>query len=675
MDFRILGPVELRVDGRPADLGPLKQRTVLAALLIDAGRPVTQELLIERVWDDAPPAEVRNALYTYATRLRRILASAAAADSARLVRRSGGYLLDVPPETVDAHRFTGLAAGARAPGLTEEQRSELARQALDESGSVPLADLTCRWAGRAREQLSRRRREVLTLHAALEIRLGRAAAVVEGLHAALAEAPLAEDLAATLMSALYFAGRSSEALNVFAETRSAIAAELGVEPGSDLRAAHEGILRGSLAPPVLGAMTDRAPAEERADRPGTGRISGRGAAAVTRLTLANVVPSMLPADTPFHAGREAEAAEIIRELTNGDRVAAPVVALVGASGLGKSALAIHVAHQLKPAYADGQLYVDLRGLRGPNAPAAVLSRFLRALGAAPEELPSSPEELAEIYRGLLADRSVLVVLDGAEDEAMVAPLLPPSARCGMVLTGRSRLAGIACRRIVLDVLDEPGALRLLAAVIGPERVRAEPADARTLTEMCGRMPLAVRIAGARLVARPHWPISVLVARLTDERRRLDELAHGQLDVREALGQTYRGLGQHARVLFRQLGRLDAEGFGPWLAPALLDVDPDQADEALDQLVDAQVIDVTGRDRSGRPRYYFGHLARLYARDRAAVEETDGEAWRIAALPREVRARLAADRTRAERTRAERTRAERTRAERRRPGPLLVPDTG
>jgi DNA-binding SARP family transcriptional activator len=671
MDFRILGPVELRVDGRPADLGPLKQRTVLAALLIDVGRPVTQELLIERVWDDAPPAEVRNALYTYATRLRRILASVAGAEAARLVRRSGGYLLDVPPETVDAHRFAGLAAGARAPGLTEEQRSELARQALDESGAVPLADLTCRWAGRAREQLSRRRREVLTLHAALEIRLGRAAAVVEGLHAALAEAPLAEDLAATLMSALYFAGRSSEALNVFAETRSAIAAELGVEPGSDLRAAHEGILRGSLAPPVVGAMTDRAPTEERPGRPSAGRIGGRGAAAVTRLTLANVVPSMLPADTPFHAGRDAEVADIIRELTHADRAAAPVVALVGASGLGKSALAIHVAHQLKPAYADGQLYVDLRGLRGPHALAAVLGRFLRALGAAPEELPSSSEELVEIYRGLLADRSVLVVLDGAEDEALVAPLLPPSARCGMVLTGCSRLAGIACRRIVLDVLDEPGALRLLAAVIGPERVRAEPEAARTLTEMCGRMPLAVRIAGARLEARPHWPISVLVARLTDERRRLDELAHGQLDVREALGQTYRGLGQHARVLFRQLGRLDAEGFGPWLAPPLLGVDPDQADEALDQLVDAQVIDVTGRDRSGRPRYRFGHLARLYARDRAAAEETDGEAWRIAALPRDVRARLAAERTRAERTRAERTRAER----RRLPGHLLVPDPG
>ena len=662
MDFRILGPVELRVDGIPADLGPLKQRTVLAALLIDAGRPVTQERLIERVWDDAPPAEVRNALYTYATRLRRILASAAGVEGARLVRRSGGYLLDVPPETVDAHRFAGLAAGARAPGLTEEQRSELARQALDESGAVPLADLTCRWAARAREQLSRRRREVLTLHAALEIRLGRAATVVEALHAALAEAPLAEDLAATLMSALYFAGRCSEALNVFAETRAAIAAELGVEPGSDLRAAHEGILRGSLALPVVGAMTDRAKSSEaRPGRPVAGRPDGRSPAVVTRLTLANVVPSMLPADTPFHAGRDAEAAEIIRDLTHADRVAAPVVALVGASGLGKSALAIHVAHQLKPAYPDGQLYVDLSGSRGPHALPAVLCRFLRALGAAPEELPSSSEELAEIYRGLLADRSVLVVLDGAEDEALVASLLPPSARCGMVLTGRGRLAGIACRRIVLDVLDEPGALRLLAAVIGPERVAAEPEAARTLTEMCGRMPLAVRIAGARLVARPHWPISVLVARLTDERRRLDELAHGQLDVREALGQTYRGLGQHARVLFRQLGRLDAEGFGPWLAPPLLGVDPDQADEALDQLVDAQVIDVTGRDRSGRPRYRFGHLARLYARDRAAVEEADGEAWRIAALPRDVRARLAADRTRAER--------------RRLTGHVLVPDTG
>ena len=632
MDFRILGPVELRSrDGR-VDLGPLKQRTVLAALLVDAGRPVTQEQLIERVWDDSPPAEVRNALYTYATRLRRILSSAPGAEDAQLLRRSGGYLLDVDAAAVDAFRFAALAAEVRAAGLSDERRSELARRALAESGAVPLADLTSRWAVRVREHLVRRRRDLLTLHAALEIRLDRAGPVVDGLYEALAEQPLAEDVVGTLMSALYFSGRSAEALALFAATRCAIVAELGVEPGSDLRRTHEEILRGRLARPAITALAEVGGATGTAAR----RPAGQPVAT-------SPTASMLPADTPFHTGRDAEVAEAIKALTSSGRTGVALVAVVGASGLGKSALAIHVAHRVKATYPDGQLYVDLRdGAREQDA-ATVLARFLRALGAAAQELPQPAEELAELYRGRMAGRRVLVVLDGVEDEALISALLPATPGCGVLVTGRGMLAGIACSRIVLDVLDQPGAVRLLAAVAGEERVWAEPEAARTLAEMCGRLPLAVRIAGARLVARPHWSLSRLVAQLTDERRRLDELAHGQLDVRVALGHSYRGLDQQARVLFRQLGRLDVDGFGQWLVPRLLGVDAAHADEALDQLVDAQVVYPAGEDPNGRPFYRFGHLARLYALDLADAEGTDREARQIATLRREIHSRLAADR--------------------------------
>ena len=626
MDFRILGPVELRgPDGR-VELGPLKQRTVLAALLVDAGRPVTQELLIERVWDDCPPAEVRNALYTYATRLRRILAGAPGAEPARLLRRSGGYLLEIDPETVDAHRFSALAARARGHGLSEAERAELARQALAQSAAVPLADLTCQWAARMREHFGRRRRDVLTLHAALEIRLGRAAAVVDGLYEALAAQPLAEELAAVLMSALYFSGRSAEALNVYAATRGAIGAELGVEPGPELRRVYEQVLRGTLDRPR------EAPAEAAA-----GVRTAAAGEAVSVVRPAAVIPSMLLADTPFHAGREPEAARAIELLRPCEgRAEAPVVALVGASGQGKTALAIHVAHRLKAAYPDGQLYLALQSGRDALDLAAALGRMLRALGVPPERLPgpADVEELAELYRGLLAGRRILVVLDGAEDEGQIAALLPASPGCGVLLTCRGRLAGIACERIALDVLDEPAALRLLAAVVGGERVYAEPEAARRLTAMCGHLPIAVRIAGSRLVARPRWPISRMADRLTDERRRLDELAHGHLDVRVALGHTYRRMGLHARALFRQLGRLEPDRFGPWPAPRLPGVETVHADEALEQLVDAQVVDLAGQDRQGRQLYRFGHLAKLYARELAFAEGPDREPRRLALAPRE-----------------------------------------
>lgn len=644
MDFRILGPVELRGNDGRVELGPLKQRTVLAALLVDAGRPVTQELLIERVWDESPPAEVRNALYTYATRLRRILAAADPGEPARLVRRSGGYLLEIDPESVDAHRFARLAARARARGLSDGERAELARQALAQSAAVPLADLTCPWAARMREHFGRRRRDVLTLHAALEIRLGRPAAVVDDLYEALAAQPLAEELASVLMSALYFSGRSAEALNVYAATRGAIGAELGVEPGPDLRRVYEQILHGTLDGPPA-ALPDE-PDARAAARPAAvvGEPAPGPAAPKT------VIPSMLLADTPFHAGREREAAQAIGLLTppRAGRTETPVVTLVGASGQGKTALAIHVAHRLKTAYPDGQLYLSLQS--GPGTPdlSAALGRMLRALGVAPERQPdpADVEERAELYRGLLADRRILVVLDGAEDEEQIAGLLPASPGCGVLVTCRGHLAGIACARIALDVFDESAALRLLAAVVGEDRVYAEPEAARRLTAMCGNLPIAVRIAGSRLVARPRWPIARLVDRLADERRRLDELAHGQLDVRVSLGHTYRRMGLHAKALFRQLGRLEPDRFGPWPAPPLPGVESVHADEALEQLVDAQVVDLAGQDRHGRQLYRFGHLARLYARELASADGPgEREQRRRATAHREFGRRIAADRPR------------------------------
>ncbi|NUR29593.1 MAG: hypothetical protein HOV83_27720 [Catenulispora sp.] len=634
----------------------MKQRTVMAALLADTGRVVTQETLIERVWDDAPPVEVRNVLYTYVTRLRRILTFAGGRGQGdgvapvQLLRRSGGYLLETDPEAVDVHRLRTLTSRAKGPGLDDAERSALLRAALADADGIPFADLTCAWAARAREHLVRQRGEALIGYAAVETRLGRAATVVDALHQALTDQPLAEDLAAALMRALHHAGRTAEALEVFARTRGNIAAELGVEPGADLRRLHEDILRGTVEPVTAcgtggagGAIRMRGLTGVDGAAATASSAPPRGLPDLPRVRTAPtgrrrwwsdqpvVRPHMLPAQIDHFAGRPQEEAAIAAALTASGRPSAAIVAVIGASGLGKSALALHVAHRLSGEFPDGQLYAELDGADGPAGAAQILVRFLRALGAATEALPDTVEELADLYRGALAGRRVLVVLDGVADEEQVAPLLPGSPDCGVLLTSRGHLAGIGCTRVLVDVLREAEAIRLLAAVTGEDRVRAEPQAARVLTELCDRLPLAVRIAGARLLTRPHWPIARLVARLSDERARLDELVHGRMAVRDALEHGYRSLDKPARTLFRQLGHLDDDHFDPRLVSQLLGGDQAAADDALDQLVASHIVRPAGRDAHGKPRYHLGGLARLYARDRAEAEGTEREARRAATL--------------------------------------------
>ena len=390
MDFQILGPVELWGQNGRVEIGPLKQRTVLAALLVDAGRPVTQDLLINRVWDDWPPVAARETLYTYVARLRRILASVPGAENASLLRRSGGYLFDVDPETVDMHRFSRLAAEAGSTGLSEERRCELAGRALTEFAAEPLTDLTCQWADRVREHLVRRRRDMLRLHATLKIRLGGAATVVDSLRAALVDEPLAEDLAGMLMSSLYFSGRRAEALELFARTRASIVAELGVEPGPELSGTHEEILRGELARPAVGPLTER--------------------------------PSYLTHPVPAPAGGERRAAP------QQVKSSGPVAAVEspgrgdGPEGTDGTVVALVGTSEVRVAYLNGHLSVKHSG--APTDAATVLNRRLGRAGKIPQLLPEPGDKLADLYRGLLARGKILVVLDGAEYETLMAALLP-----------------------------------------------------------------------------------------------------------------------------------------------------------------------------------------------------------------------------------------------------------
>ena len=302
--------------------------------------------------------------------------------------------------------------------------------------------------------------------------------------------------------------------------------------------------------------------------------------------------------------------------------AVPIVAVAGLPGVGKTAFAVHLAHQLVDRFPDGQLWVDLRGAqRQPLDPAEVLARFLRALGVDGSVVPATLEERAGLYRTLLADRRVLVVLDNAAGEGQVRPLLPGSRGCSVLLTSRAPLAGLEGAHLVdLEVLPAVQAVELLARIVGWQRVAVEPNATDLVVACCGRLPLALRVAGARLASRPQWPVARLAERLADQHRRLDELVVGDLEVRASLALSYQGLDLQLKRLFRRLGLLDAPDVNAWVAAALLDVDLTRADGVMEALVDAHLLDVVGEGPPGWPRYRFHDLVRVFARERAAAEE-------------------------------------------------------
>ncbi|MET7396571.1 tetratricopeptide repeat protein [Dactylosporangium sp. NPDC005572] len=333
-------------------------------------------------------------------------------------------------------------------------------------------------------------------------------------------------------------------------------------------------------------------------------------------------PAMLPPDIADFTGRTALVARLCETLT-GDRPAtAPVVvALAGMGGIGKTALAVHVAHRVAEAYPDGQLYVNLRGVEAaPLEPADVVARFLRALGVDSRAMPDDQEERTALLRTRLAGRRFLLVLDNALSEEQVRPLLPGAATCAVVITSRVRLKGIEGARFTdLDVYSDAEAAGLLARMAGAGRLANEPAEAAQLLALCAGLPLAVRIAGARLAARPGWPVARLVA-LLDRSKRLDALDAGDLAVRASLALSYRWLSGTSQRLFRLLGLFDAPDFPVWLPAVVLDCSLEEAAELAEALVDAQLLTDAGTDAAGQYRYRFHDLVRLYARERAAAEE-------------------------------------------------------
>nr|WP_179350565.1 tetratricopeptide repeat protein [Streptomyces sp. Alain-F2R5] len=383
--------------------------------------------------------------------------------------------------------------------------------------------------------------------------------------------------------------------------------ELGIEPGPALTELRDAILQDERSLSVPDPEDDQVP----------------GSAPVGD-------PLELPPGVPRLAGRKEELALLGELLDTPGATRGPATGLItGVAGVGKTGLAIHWAHSVADCFPDGQLFADLHGYDeqlDPTTADEVLSRFLRSLSVPAGRIPAEPEERAALYRSLLADRRVLVVLDNVRSYAQVRPLLPSGDGCCVLVTGREQLPELVAwpprAWVRLGPLSTYEAVELLGGIVGEERVAAEPVAAATLAELCDLLPLALRIAGARLASKPHWTVEHLVRRLSDERLRLDELSQGESQVRASFALTYRGLAEQTARLYRRLGLLDVPDFSSWVAAALLDTDLYTGERLIEELVDAQFLDVIGQDLSGHTRYRFQNLLRLFARERAQEESAE-----------------------------------------------------
>lgn len=604
MEFRLLGPLEVTADGRLVELHSLRQQVVLAMLLFDANHVVPLGRLVDALWDDAPPVTARSQVQTCISALRRQQASLGARHL--IATRSSGYLICIPDTALDITNFWRLVNLGRGTADTRpEDTVRQLRAALSLWRGPAAAGIESRVIQDIAIRLNEDYLTVLVECIDLELSLGKQHELIGELSELVRKYPLRERIRAQHMLALYRSKRQAEALESFQEARRVFLDELGLEPGQEL---------GELQSAIL--TRDRR-LELSSERKQKFSWDKNGPA---------ILPYQLPPAIADFTGRDSAVEAISGLLSAADAESAevrylPVVSLIGKGGVGKTALALHVAHLVRDAYPDGQLFAQLKEANGdPIGSQDLLGRFLRALGLV-RALPTSLAERANTYRSLLDNRRVLIVLDDADGVSQVTPLIPGSPGCAVIITSRNTLSGLhGAHRFEIDDLDEESSIELLRRVIGAERVQAEESAALDLVRLCGYLPLALRIAGARLIDRPHWNVSELVRRMAAEGKRLDELVLGDVGIRATLSLSYRNLKPAIRQLLVRLSLLGSSDFASWVSAPLLDVSAGAASDLLDALVDARLVDVrTGPD--GLPRFHLHDLIRIYALERLAADES------------------------------------------------------
>lgn len=602
--FTVLGPLRAWRGEVELDLGSPQQRAVLAALLLREGRQATITDLIDAVWETDPPRAASGTVRTYLYRLRRVLAGSTGsatgpaghdADEPVIESVGGGYTLRVDPETFDYSRFRELVARAaldRAAGRLADAATAL-RAADHLWQGTALAGVPGPYAQTQEIRLEGLRRAAVEERLAIDLDLGRHAAAVPELSALVADQPLSERLRELHVLALHRSGRTAEALAGYREVRRLLGDELGLDPGPALEDLHRRILTGD--PTLLGAET-----WDESERPPT--------AAPAAGTPA---PAQLPPDLADFTGRAEILHDLRTALSRPDTV--PVVGLVGLAGVGTSTLAIHTAHTLRDRFPDGQLYLDLRGPDDqPVAPGQALAALLRAYGVGGDTLPDTLAERAALWRSVLAGRRVLLLLDHAADAEQVRHLLPAGAGSAAIVTAGRRMSGLpGVRWQTVDVFTPDEALTLMERVAGADRIRAEPEPALRYATVCSHLPLAVRLAAARLAARPDWSVAAIEDRLRVEIRQPVALHEDCVAVELPFERTLRGLDPRQTAAFCLAALPDGPDLPLAAVAALLDLPRDEAERVLESLADAHLVE-TGPYQ----RYRYHSIVRWFARRNA-----------------------------------------------------------
>lgn len=581
----MLGSLEVCDQGSVVDLGPPRVRVMCGILLARPGGLVAIERFVDELWPERPPPDARALVRGYVSRLRRALrCGPSSAD--RVVTRKPGYLLRVEDDELDLHRFERLVAQARAAVKAGEpgRGVELFQRAHDLWRGDPFADVprTASIAATA-TWLAEQRRTTREEWFDAALAAGQTTDVLNKLAEFVAAHPLRERPAGQLMLALYRSGRQAEALEQYQRIQRALADEVGIDPGAELRQLHQRILS---ADPTLNPPN--------------------GPVATAR------TPRQLPRDLPMFVSRGRELADLATLLDANEN---PVIVLHGAPGVGKSALAVRTAHLSASRFADGQLHVNLRGFTPavrPLSSAEALHQLLRALDVAGTDIPVGVDEAAALLRTVVAGRRLLFVLDNAATAAQVRPLLPG---CAVLVTSRVRLVALeGAQHFHVRPLSPDAANTMLDGLISDPRPAEEPDATRRLAELCDNLPLGLHVAAARLNARPCWAVRDLVDRLVNERDRLTELAAGDVALRSSLAVSHTALHDSDNPTDRRaaealcvFGLLPVTGFDLELAAAVLDTSTGEADRIIERLLDAHLVEETAPGR-----FHMHDLIRLFA---------------------------------------------------------------
>ena len=618
MDLRILGPLDARFDdGNPVHLPQRRHRELLAMFLVRPGQVTTTEGLIDAIWDHEPPTDPHGALRTRVYGLRRALKP-----EERIFRTADGYSFELADDdTLDLLSFLDLAER----GKQQQQRGDdlsaakLLQEAVGLWRAPAIIDLPTSgpFAAYAERLVESRLAATSALFDA-RLSLGQHHDLVGGLRELVAEDPGREHAWAQLLLALYRSGQRGTAIAAYAQARATLVRQFGMEPGPELAELFRKIQIDDSSLVI----------EPRAVIKTTHPVSSPAPDSVTEA----LVIAQMPPDIIDFVGRSRECRQLLRLITRpGNRTGMPIAVISGAPGVGKSCLALHAAHCAADEFPDGNLYMELAGSTShPQDVGDVLKHALRALGTPSALVPESTQERAALYRSMLKGKRIVVVIDDAPQADQVRLLLPGAPTCGVIVTSRRLLSALPGASLLqLDNLSHDEAIEMLGRIVGTDRAMAEPNAAAELVTACARLPLAIRIAGAKLSARPAWSLSVLTARLRGEWRRLDELEIGDISVRAAVAISYRALSPRLQRAFRLLSLAGPNDFAEWFAAAL--IGESDARDVIDKLVHTSLLTPLGTDEAGNPRYRLHDLLRDFASEQTEAESAQDRDEAIARM--------------------------------------------